>query len=338
MKILTVSIAAYNVEKFLKDTLESLCDKRYINDIEVLVIDDGSIDNTGIIATEFQKKYPTSIKYIAKENGGHGSTINKGIELASGKYFRILDGDDYVDRDAFYSYITKLKSCDIDVVITDYWWVDNLKNKYQHGHKIFSVLQNNVEFQYDHSIDSSIFGLSTLSIKTELLQMANVKITEKCFYVDVEFIIWAVYLSKSYVYFNDKVYMYRCIGTAQNSINKASMLKNVKMQEKVVLKMCDLYEDFYRKQNCNDVKKKIILNRIMMSEGATYRTYLLMNNMDECKRNIDNFSTEIKEKSQSVYEYTLQNKFIKYIQNEHLIPIIKYIYNIYIWTKKWRKS
>ena len=205
-KILTVSIAAYNVEEFLKDTLESLCDKRYINDIEVLVIDDGSKDNTGIIATEFQKKYPTSIKYIAKENGGHGSTINKGIELASGKYFRILDGDDYVDRDAFYSYITKLKSCDIDVVITDYWWVDNLKNKYQHGHKIFSVLQNNVEFQYDHSIDSSIFGLSTLSIKTELLQMANVKITEKCFYVDVEFIIWAVYLSKSYVYFNDKVY------------------------------------------------------------------------------------------------------------------------------------
>ena len=79
MKILTVSIAAYNVEKYLDETLKSLTDNRYVNDLEVLVVDDGSTDKTGEIAIRYQNVFPNSVKYIKKENGGHGSTINKGV-------------------------------------------------------------------------------------------------------------------------------------------------------------------------------------------------------------------------------------------------------------------
>ena len=94
MKILTISIAAYNVEKFLDKTLSSLCNESLSEDLEVLIIDDGSTDKTGNIAKQYEKKYPNIFRYVYKENGGHGSTINKGIELAQGKYFRVLDGDD----------------------------------------------------------------------------------------------------------------------------------------------------------------------------------------------------------------------------------------------------
>ena len=77
-KILTVSVAAYNVEKYLDQTLSTLNDKRLIEDIEVLIIDDGSKDHTKDIALEYQAMAPEIFKYIAKDNGGHGSTINKG--------------------------------------------------------------------------------------------------------------------------------------------------------------------------------------------------------------------------------------------------------------------
>ena len=113
-KILTVSVAAYNVEKYLDQTLASLNDARFLNDIEVLVVDDGSMDGTADIALKYQAMAPDSFKYIAKENGGHGSTINKGLELAHGKYFRVLDGDDWVVRNGFAEYIYRLKQSDAD--------------------------------------------------------------------------------------------------------------------------------------------------------------------------------------------------------------------------------
>lgn len=335
MKILTISIAAYNVEKYLAEALDTLCDARYIDDIEVLVIDDGSKDSTEKIAREYWDKYPKSIKYIPKENGGHGSTINKGMELASGKYFRVLDGDDYVDRDGFNSYIQKLKKCEADVVITDYWWVDDYHKKYQHNHSVFSEIEDGKMFSYKSDLDSSLFGLSTLTIKTELLKQAGFKITEKCFYVDVEFIVWAIYLSMTYVYYSDKVYMYRCISTTQNSVSKANMLKNVKMQEKVALNLCRIYEEFQQNEQSDNEKNKVILNRITMSIGAVYRTYLLCKTNKESKQQITGFDKQIKECSKAVYEYTDNNKFIGLVRMDDfsLIPLLKMLYNIYLKIK-----
>lgn len=332
MKILTISIAAYNVEKYLSETLDTLCDSRYINDIEVLVIDDGSKDHTGEIASSYQKKFPNSIKYVAKENGGHGSTINKGMELATGKYFRILDGDDYVDQEGFFSYIQKLKKCSTDVAITDYWWVDDYHKTYQHNHQAFSKMEDGKEYEYKSDMDSSLYGLSTLTIKTELLKRAAFKITEKCFYVDVEFIVWAIHLSESYTYFKDKVYMYRCISTTQNSVSKANMLKNVKMQEKVALNLCVVFDNF--KCDANDEKGKVILRRITMSVGAVYRTYLLMKDNEQILDSIKVFNVKIQERSKDVYKFTNKNLFIRLARNNKCIPFIKFAYSIYQRIKK----
>ena len=106
-KILTISIAAYNVEKYIDRTLSSLNDPRFLDDIEVLIIDDGSSDNTKQIALEYEASAPDTFHYISKENGGHGSTINCGIRFATGKYFRVIDGDDWVDTNSFALYVRK---------------------------------------------------------------------------------------------------------------------------------------------------------------------------------------------------------------------------------------
>ena len=87
-KTLSISIAAYNVEEFLKNTLDSLVAPEIMDDIEVLIIDDGSKDNTAAIGKEFVDKYPNSFKVISKPNGGYGSTINAAIDAATGQYFK----------------------------------------------------------------------------------------------------------------------------------------------------------------------------------------------------------------------------------------------------------
>ena len=108
-KILTVSIAAYNVEKYIQNALESLLVNN-IDDLEILVEDDGGTDNTANIVKEYEKKYPGIVKLVQKENGGYGSTINKSIELAQGKYFKQLDGDDWYDSENFEKLLKLLRT------------------------------------------------------------------------------------------------------------------------------------------------------------------------------------------------------------------------------------
>ncbi len=337
MKVLTVVIAAYNVEKYLESTLKSLCDARYIGEIEVLVVDDGSKDQTGEIAKRFQQMYSESVCYIAKENGGHGSTINKGIDLATGKYFRVVDGDDAVDPDAFSNYIEKLHKCDADVVVTDYWWTDEQGVRYPHNHAVFDCISAGQKRNYDKSTDSSLFGLSTMCIRTELLRQNHARITEHCYYVDVEFIVWAIAVSRNYIFYDDKVYLYRCVGTGNNSVNKANMLRNVGMQETVALSLCALLQHFEEKQMLDEDRRVLILDRITMSIGALYRTWFLCDKYKESKDNIRYFEQKIQESSPGIYQYIGEKRFFHLIRKHHYayLGIIRNAYKGYL---KWKKK
>ena len=336
MKELTISIAAYNVEKYLDQTLKSLTDERYVDEIEVLVIDDGSKDNTKEVALRYQERHPQSIKYVAKENGGHGSTINKGIELATGKYFRIIDGDDYVDQDAFYEYINRLKNSSVDMIVTDLRAVDDVGNRridpgvIEHGKNPFDSLEENVIREINKKLSTRLFGLSTVTIKTDLLHSADIRITEKCFYVDVEFIVWCIRLANEFVFWKLPVYMYRKDPNGDNSVSKKNMIKNVAMQEKVALKLCSLYEAFLL-ENIDSNRTEVILQRVGISYGATIRTYMLLDRCSESKSHIARFDKEAL-RYKNAYKGLNQNIFIRMsrIMNYSLIPIIRMVYRRYI--------
>ena len=96
-KILTVTVPSYNVQAYLEDCLESFVNSEVMDDIEVLIVNDGSSDDTATIAERYVSKYENTFRLINKENGGHGSTINTGAREARGKYFKVVDGDDWVD-------------------------------------------------------------------------------------------------------------------------------------------------------------------------------------------------------------------------------------------------
>lgn len=117
-KTLTVSIAAYNMEAYLRQTLDSLIDERVIDELEVFVVNDGSTDRTPEIAEEYATEYPGSIFAVHKENGGYGTTVNYSIAHATGKYFKLLDGDDWLNTEELVKLVAVLRGLDDDVVYT----------------------------------------------------------------------------------------------------------------------------------------------------------------------------------------------------------------------------
>lgn len=108
-KALTVIVPVYNMEKYIRQCLESLVIGEALDRIEVLVVLDGSKDGSAEIAYEFVEQYPDTFRIIYKANGGHGSAINTGLMMASGEYVKILDSDDWVERMLSVGWWTALK-------------------------------------------------------------------------------------------------------------------------------------------------------------------------------------------------------------------------------------
>ena len=108
-KVLTVIVPVYNMEKYIRQCLESLVIGEVLDRIEVLVVLEGSKDGSAEIAYEFVEQYPDTLRIIYKANGGHGSAINTGLMMASGEYVKILDSDDWVERMLSVGWWTALK-------------------------------------------------------------------------------------------------------------------------------------------------------------------------------------------------------------------------------------
>ena len=121
-KLLTVIVPAYNMEAYIENNLDSLCQEDVLEELEVILVDDGSTDRTGKLADIYQSKYPNTIKAIHKQNGGHGSGINAGVKHASGLYLKVVDADDWVDQKGVRNLIDYLRIADSDVVITGFYW------------------------------------------------------------------------------------------------------------------------------------------------------------------------------------------------------------------------
>ena len=99
MKLLSIAIPCYNSEAYMEKCIESLL--KGGEDVEILVVNDGSSDRTAEIADAYAEKYPTIIKAVHQENGGHGEAVNAGIRNATGLYFKVVDSDDWVNEEAY---------------------------------------------------------------------------------------------------------------------------------------------------------------------------------------------------------------------------------------------
>lgn len=332
MKTLTISVAAYNVEETLDQTLKSFYDERILDDLEVLIVDDGSKDNTAKIAKKYVQKAPQTYKYVYKTNGGHGSTINKGMELATGKYFKVIDGDDWVDTNSLVEFINSLKKIDSDLVLTNH--MECYPQQYKKINLV-SGMENGKEYTWKDNINIEKVVLHSVTVKTKLLRENHVHITENSFYVDVEFVVWDAYVSHTIVYLDIYLYMYR-LGEPNQSIAKVNMLKNIGMQEKISYELVKMYDQFVKNGDMLPRQEETIFHTFKRSIGSTMRTYLLLPTKI-ARKNIERFDKNIKSLSLVTYQRLNDDKFINLTRkgNYVLIPLLKVMYKIWV-SKKYK--
>ena len=107
MKYITFTVPSYNSESYMRRCIDSLLVGG--EDVEILIIDDGSTDKTGAIADEYEMLYPNIVKAVHKPNGGHGSGVNKGLELAQGIYYKVVDSDDWLNQNACLALLDRIR-------------------------------------------------------------------------------------------------------------------------------------------------------------------------------------------------------------------------------------
>lgn len=320
MKILTVIVPVYNTEKYIKRCLDSLDNKEINDELEVLVVSDGSKDNAINIAKEYSKRLPDTFKIIEKENGGHGSTINKGLELATGKYFRVLDSDDWVDNVNFVEFVKRLEDQDADLVVTDYSKEFIYEGKSEKI--VYKNLEPNKKYIFDkfdlNILNGEYFVMATSTYKTEVLRKSNLKLMEKTFYVDMQYNVVPIPYVNSFVYFDLDIYRY-FIGRLDQSVNTASFVKNHLNHDKVVKYLIDYYSDL---TDISDTKKeyiKIILKYILFTHYSIYCIYFKKKRQGY--KLVKEFDKYLYNKNKELYDVS-NISFIKIYRNLKFTPTL----------------
>lgn len=269
-KILTVVVPAYNAERDLAYNLISLCRPDFLQDIQVIVVDDGSTDATGEIADQWAARYSDTVEVIHKPNGGHGSGINAGIQAAKGAYFKVVDADDWVEETAFSHLLRTLKNLIrgertgaeeknevrkktgadagrgaeartiADAVVSGFYWAIEEPGKrpeeFRRKAEIrepFSGVEYGRLYRFDEITDKIYLKMHGLTLRTAILKEHNIRIDENCYYVDTEYILYPVPYIETVLFIPDFVYQYR-IGREGQSISPEKMQKNASCYDKVL--------------------------------------------------------------------------------------------------------
>ena len=242
-KILTISIAAYQVENYLEKTLTSLLLQEVLEDIEILVVDDGSTDRTAEIGRQYQEKYPGTVRLIQQENGGHGAAVERGMQEASGVYFKTVDGDDWVEKAGFLALVQYLKENDgIDIVYTPFNWVDHHTGKIikQIGNS-FSNVQYGKIYPFTKICDYIYVNMHAVTYRTQMIQEYMPPLDHHCFYVDAEYVLLPIPHIQTISFLEQPVYQY-CLGMDGQSMNLRNMQKNCSHHEKVLERILEAYK------------------------------------------------------------------------------------------------
>ena len=239
-KAVSFSVAAYNIEKTINECLDSMLSTDHVSDIEILVIDDGSSDKTAETAGEYADRYPDTVRLISKENGGHGSTINTGIKEAKGKYFRAVDGDDWINPDTINEYVKRLKTEEADIVLCNY---ESFFEKGRTKRTCYQNLKDNERLSFEAVVKKvDWMNYHSVTYKTELLKKNNISLDEHCFYVDTEFMAFPIPYTETVAYYDLDVYCYRRDNEGQ-SICEESRKRNIDQSKKVLLRLLKFMKD-----------------------------------------------------------------------------------------------
>ena len=241
MKYISFVVPCYNSEEYMEKCIDSLLIGK--DDVEIIIIDDGSKDNTGKIADRYQKKYPKIVKVVHQENGGHGEGINTGLKHATGKYFKVVDSDDWLDEKAYKKLLKEIKHIDTDLVVCNYvyTYTDGRKNQ---TISFANVYEEGKVLTWDdiHRFKVTQYpSLHSMMYKKSVLDKSNIDLPKHVFYEDNLFIYLPLVNTKTIYYLDLDLYRYY-IGRADQSVQESQMIKRSSHQVLVSERVCTAYD------------------------------------------------------------------------------------------------
>lgn len=218
-------------------------------DVEILIVNDGSVDATAQIADEYVRKYPTIVRAIHKENGGHGSAVNAGMENATGLFFKVVDSDDWVNEKSYREILEALRELvvsgnQVDMVLANYVY-EKEGEKHKKVVSFRRALPKNEIFTWDetkHFKKTEYILMHSIIYRTRLLKECGLHLPEHTFYVDNIFAFNPLPYVKKMYYIDTNFYRYY-IGREDQSVNEKVMIGRIDQQIKVNKLMVDYITD-----------------------------------------------------------------------------------------------
>lgn len=236
MKLLSFAVPCYNSEAYMEKCIESLLPGG--KDVEILIVDDGSSDRTAEIADVYAERYPGIIRAIHQPNGGHGAAVNTGLKNAAGIYFKVVDSDDWLDRDSYLRVLKRLRTLIKLNTLPDMFLANYVYEKEGSKHK--KVMRQKgfpkeKMFGWDdvgHLVKGHYILMHSVIYRTQMLHDCGLQLPEHTFYVD------NIYVYKPLPYVNNMYYMdvdlYRYyIGREDQSVNEQTMIRRIDQQIRV---------------------------------------------------------------------------------------------------------
>jgi glycosyltransferase involved in cell wall biosynthesis len=227
MKLITFTVPSYNSAGYMHKCIDSLL--KGGDEVEILIVDDGSRDETGAIADRYQAEYPGICRAIHQENGGHGEGINQGLRYATGRYFKVVDSDDWVNEAALRRVLDTIRDWtdeEADLIVCNYVY------EYADGSPTKTICYKNVFpdgkiVRWEETkrfSPSQYLTLHSAIYRTEILRRCGRVLPKHIFYEDNLFVYDPLPLTEKVCYLNADFYRY-LIGREGQSVAEATMVK-----------------------------------------------------------------------------------------------------------------
>jgi len=249
MKLLSIGIPSYNSEGFMRKCIESLLPGG--EEVEIIIVNDGSKDGTGAIADEYAAKYPTIVKAVHQENGGHGEAVNAGLRNATGLYYKVVDSDDWVNEEAYLKILKKLADLVktgnmVDMFISNYVYE-------KEGKKRKKVMQYRTAFPTEQVFTwddvkflhvGQYILMHSVIYRTQMLKDCGLELPKHTFYVDNIYVYHPLPYVKKMYYMDVNFYRYY-IGREGQSVQEQVMIGRIDQQlrvNKILIDDCDVWK------------------------------------------------------------------------------------------------
>lgn len=229
MKVLSIIVPSYNSDRFLRKGIESFLCEEVLDKLDIIIVNDGSRDDTPVLAMEYCHRYPNSVRLINQENKGHGGALNTGCAAAVGKYLKVIDADDWVQTRNLPEFIRLLEGCSSDVVLTHHRTIDittgEIKN-WKNYPETFGKAHTFDEIMSDwKSFDRSL-TFHGITYRRDFYHQYGIRLSEHVFYEDHEYATFPCCMASSITPFDLFIYEYR-VGDVEQSVSDANQLRRV---------------------------------------------------------------------------------------------------------------